>query len=108
MLLCIEFYFLIFFLTAKLSSKMWFSMFIFSQNQLIGSFEKVNLQHFANGSTSFTVYNSFNRKVITISNKHYVLQVILVPENNNHDNTLNDCWNSQWNPSSYSYTTHCW
>ena len=49
---------------------------------------KVNLQDFANVSTSFTVCNSFNHKVITISNKHHVYRVNLVP---NDDDTLIGC-----------------
>ena len=61
----------------------------FSQNQFNGSFAKVNPQHLANISTSFFAYNSSNSKVITISNKHHVNWMILVPKNN-HDDTLID------------------
>ena len=62
----------------------------FSQNQSNGPFAKVNPPNFANVLSSFTAYNSSNSKVITISNKHYIYWVILVPKNNN-DDTLIDC-----------------
>ena len=56
----------------------------FLQNQLNGSLAKVNPWNFVNVSTSLTAYNSFNSKIIKISNKHYVYWVISVPKNN-HD-----------------------
>ena len=96
-LLCVVFYFFNIFINFysgwdTFNRNMLFHAY-FSQNQFNGSFAKVNPQHLANISTSFFAYNSSNSKVITISNKHHVNWMILVPKNN-HDDTLIDWWHS--------------